>query len=73
MTKPQSPLTAIERPRCKRCQARMPLVGTEVARGGRLRTFHCLKCDEIRTIEIDADPMKSPLAGWLSGDLKPPT
>jgi len=51
----------------------MPLVGTEVARGGRLRTFHCLKCDEIRTIEIDADPMKSPLAGWLSGDLKPPT
>lgn len=74
MAKPQSPLTAIERPRCKRCQTRMPLVGTEVARGGgHLRTFRCVKCDETHTIEIDADPMKSPSAGWLSGELKPPT
>jgi hypothetical protein len=52
----------------------MPLVGTEVTRGGgHLRTFHCIKCDVKRTIEIDADPMKSPSTGWLSGELKGPT
>jgi transposase-like protein len=74
MTKPQSPLTAIERPRCPRCEARMPLVGTEPARdGGHVRTFRCAKCEQSRTIEVAADPMKSPSAGWLSGELKPPT
>lgn len=74
MTKPQSPLTAIERPRCTHCQSRMPLISTEVASAGaHLRTFHCVKCNLKLTIEIDADPMKSPLTGWLSGELKGPT
>jgi tRNA(Ile2) C34 agmatinyltransferase TiaS len=74
MTKPQSPLTALERPRCRRCQARMPLVSTEPTKdGGHQRTFRCAKCDEILTVKIAADPMKSSSAGWLAGELKPPT
>ena len=74
MSKLQSRLTAIERPRCPRCQARMPLVSTEPTRdGGHQRTFRCAKCDESRTTEIVADPMKSHSAGWLAGELKPPT
>ncbi len=75
MTKPQlSRLLAIERPRCPRYQNRMPLMATEPTReGGQQRSFRCYKCNESRTVKVAADPMKSPLAGWLSGELKPPT
>ena len=73
MTKPLSPLSAIERPRCPRCQDRMPLVTTEPTKGGHQRTFQCAKCDTTRIVEIAADPMTSGSAGWLAGELKPPT
>jgi tRNA(Ile2) C34 agmatinyltransferase TiaS len=74
MTKPQSSLTAIERPRCPRCQARMPSISTETTRDlGAQWTFRCAKCNESRTIQIAADPMKSSSAGWLEGELRPPT
>ncbi len=74
MSKPQSSLTAIERPRCPRCQARMPLVATERGHDGfDSRTFKCAKCSESRAIKIASDPMKSNSASWLSGELKPPT
>ena len=73
MTKPQSPLSAIERPRCPRCQARMPLATTTPTKSGHQRTFRCAPCATVRTIEIAADPMKSGSVGWLTGELKPPT
>ncbi|HEY4901736.1 MAG TPA: hypothetical protein VIH91_13050 [Terriglobales bacterium] len=74
MSERQSFLTAIERPRCPRCQARMPLVATEPGLDGfDHRTFNCAKCGESRTIEVAADPMTSNSAGWLAGELKPPT
>jgi transposase-like protein len=74
MSKLQSSLTAIERPRCPRCQARLPLVAMERSPDGfDQRTFECAKCGQSRTIKIAADPMKSNSAGWLSGELKPPT
>jgi hypothetical protein len=73
MTKPQSPLTALERPRCRRCQLRMPLVAAERdLEGFDKRTFECEKCRERRTVKVATDPMKSSLAGWLEGELKPP-
>jgi hypothetical protein len=74
MTKPQSSLTALERPRCPRCQIRMPLIAAERDPGGcDDRTFKCEKCGESRTVKVAADPMKSDSAGWLAGELKPPT
>ena len=74
MTKPQSPLTAIERPRCPRCQNRMPLVAAAARDldGCDKWTFKCEKCGESRTVTAP-DPMKSNLAGWFAGELKPPT
>jgi transposase-like protein len=72
MTKLQSPLTALERPRCPRCQIRMPLVAAErEPDGSDNRTFKCEKCGESRTVKAP-DPMKSNSAGWLAGELKPP-
>ena len=74
MTKPQSPLTAIERPRCLRCQNRMPLVAAAPDLDGCDKwTFKCEKCGESRTTVTAPDPMNSNLAGWLAGELKPPT
>jgi transposase-like protein len=74
MTKPQSSLIAIERPRCPRCQLRMPFVSAERDPDGcDRRTFRCEKCGKNRTVLVAADPMKSHSAGWLTGELKPPT
>jgi hypothetical protein len=73
MTKPQSPLTALERPRCRRCQLRMPLVAAERdLDGSDNRTFQCERCGESLSRRAP-DPMKSGSAGWLEGELKPPT
>jgi transposase-like protein len=72
MSKRQSSLSAIERPRCPRCQARMPLISTEPGPGRfHHRTFNCAKCGQSRTIKVVADPMKSNSAGWLEGELPP--
>jgi hypothetical protein len=55
----ESPLTAIERPRC---QIRMPLVSAERdPDGSDNRTFKCEKCGESRAVKAP-DPMKSNLA-----------
>jgi hypothetical protein len=52
----------------------MPLVATEPGLDGfDHRTFNCAKCGESRTIEVAVDPMTSNSAGWLAGELKPPT
>jgi hypothetical protein len=63
-------LTAIERPRCPKCQTRMSLARIMPGpKGYDLRNFECAKCDHAVTVTIDTDPMKSKAAGWLSGEL----
>jgi hypothetical protein len=66
-------LTAIERPRCSHCQARMML---ERASPGPIgfehRLFECPKCDHVETTVIASDPFKSKAAGWVAGELKTP-
>jgi hypothetical protein len=67
-------LTAIERPRCSRCQTRMML--EPVSRGPigfEHRLFECPKCDHVEITVIASDPFKSKAAGWLAGDLTAPT
>jgi hypothetical protein len=70
----QSGFSAIECPRCQRCQARMTLELTSPAPSGyHLRTFECAKCDRIATRLVPRDPMKTGDAlQWLGGGLKPP-
>jgi hypothetical protein len=66
-------LTAIERPRCPKCEHRMSLArimpGPE---GYDLRNFECDKCDHVITVTVATDPMKSEATGWLAGELKLP-
>ena len=65
-------LSAVEHPRCPRCQIRMTLAGIQPGPAGRdYRTFECAACDQTETVIAD-DPMKSEKAGWLRGELKPP-
>jgi hypothetical protein len=63
-------LTAIERPRCSRCQTRMML---ERASPGPIGfehwLFECPKCDHVETRVMASDPFKSKAAGWLAGEL----
>jgi hypothetical protein len=42
-------------------------------KGFDLRNFECDKCDHVLTLTIATDPMDSAGAGWLAGELKPPT
>jgi hypothetical protein len=74
---PVSPahLSAIERPRCPRCQQnRMLLSKLETGSSGfDHRTFECQKCGRTETTVVSHDPMASNARGWLSGELKPPT
>lgn len=37
-----------------------------------LRNFECDKCDQVTTLTVATDPMKSDKVGWLAGELKPP-
>jgi hypothetical protein len=66
-------LLPIERPRCPKCQGRMMLARIEPgpARSD-LRTFECPKCENVVKTMVD-DPIKSGVASWQHGDLKPPT
>jgi exosome complex RNA-binding protein Csl4 len=65
-------LTAIERPRCSRCQTRTMLAHImPLGDGSERRTFECPKCDftEIRTV---ADPLKSEAVERLTTYVRPP-
>jgi len=67
-------LSPIERPRCPKCQNRMMLARIMPGpKGFDLRNFECDKCDHVLTLTIATDPMDSAGAGWLAGELKPPT
>ena len=67
--------TAIERPRCPKCQQnRMLLAKLEAGpQGIDYRTFECQKCGRVETIVVASDPMTPVMRGWLAGELKPPT
>jgi hypothetical protein len=68
-------ITAIERPRCPKCQQnRMLLSKLEAGSSGvDYRTFECQKCGCVRTMVISRDPMNSDTRGWFAGELRPPT
>jgi hypothetical protein len=52
----------------------MMLVGIAPGPEGlELRTFECRKCDHSFTNAVAKDPMNTVAAGWLAGELKPPT
>ena len=66
-------LTAIERPRCSRCQARMMLERVSSGPiGFERRLFECPKCDQVEMRVIASDPLKSNAVGWLTGELTAP-
>jgi hypothetical protein len=71
---PSTYFTAIERPRCPRCQVpRMFLSRQEAGPPGfEYRTFECQKCGRDHTMIISSDPMKSDVHGWLGGEISPP-
>jgi hypothetical protein len=73
MTSRQQFLTAIERPRCLHCQARMMLERVSPGPGGfEHRLFECQKCDHVEICVIASDPFKSKAVGWLAGELRTP-
>jgi hypothetical protein len=73
MSSSQQFLTAIERPRCLRCQKRMMLERVSPGPiGFEHRLFECPKCDHVEISVIACDPFKSKAAGWLAGELKAP-
>jgi hypothetical protein len=66
-------LTAIERPRCSRCQT--PMMLERVATGPigfEQRLFECPKCDHVEISVIASDPFKSNAVGWFAGELRTP-
>jgi len=69
---PDVPLSAIERPRCGRCQARMMLARiAPLPDGSEKRTFECPKCESIETTTV-ADPLKSETVARLTAYVRPP-
>lgn len=73
VTSSQQFLTAIERPRCSRCKARMMLErATAGPTGFEKRLFECPKCDNVEISVIASDPLKSKAIGWLAGELRTP-
>jgi hypothetical protein len=73
VTSSQQFLTAIERPRCSRCQARMMLERVSARPAGfEQRLFECPKCDHVEINVIASDPFKSKAAGWLASELRAP-
>jgi hypothetical protein len=67
------PPSAIQRPRCSKCQTVMMLARISPAGEGREeRLFECPKCDHAETAIVE-DPLKSKAIGWLGSELKPPT
>ena len=73
MTSSQQFLTAIERPRCFRCQTRMMLERVSSGPiGFEHRLFECSKCNHVEISVIASDPFKSKAVGWLAGELRTP-
>jgi hypothetical protein len=67
------PLSVIERPRCKHCEARTNLAGIASGPAGyELRTFECPKCNRFQRTLVVSDPMSGDARGWLRGELKSP-
>jgi hypothetical protein len=68
-------VSAIERPRCPRCNHKRMLLSKLSAgpSGFDYRTFECQKCGCVETTVVSSDPMTSEARGWLAGELKPPT
>jgi hypothetical protein len=62
-----------ERPRCRRCHARMVFARVEPGPAGSvLRTFECPKCERVQKV-LAEQPIESDMAGWLnSRELRPP-
>jgi hypothetical protein len=73
MTSHEQFLTAIERPRCSRCQTRMMLERVSAGPiGFEQRLFECPKCDQVEIRVIASAPLKSNAAGLLAGELRTP-
>jgi hypothetical protein len=69
---PDVTLTAIERPRCGRCLARMRLARlAPLPDGSEERSFECPKCNAIETMMV-ADPLKSEAVVRLMTNVRPP-
>ena len=67
------PVSALERPRCPRCQIRMMLARREPhGNGSEKRTFECPKCDFIETKIVD-DPLESSALARLADGVRPPS
>jgi Zn ribbon nucleic-acid-binding protein len=68
----QPSITAIERPRCPRCQRRMKLECVSPGPEGlEHRLFECSKCDHAETRAVP-DPIKSKAVRWFAGELRGP-
>jgi hypothetical protein len=37
-----------------------------------VRTFECARCENVYTVTVSTDPLKSDAAGWIYSDLKAP-
>jgi hypothetical protein len=62
VTSSQQLLTAIERPRCSRCQTRMMLERvTPGPTGFEHRLFECPKCDQVELTVLASDPFNGRL------------
>jgi hypothetical protein len=71
VSSPPQLLTAIERPRCSRCQAQMMLERVSSGPiGFEHRLFECPRCDQVELSVIASDPLKSNAAGWLAGEFR---
>lgn len=69
------PLSAVERPRCTHCQARMNLARIAPGLAGyELRTFECVNCNRVQRTLVVTDPLSSDarVRKWLKGQLKSP-
>jgi hypothetical protein len=64
---PSTYFTAVERPRCPKCdQPHMLLSKLEAGPAGfDYRVFECPKCSRIHTMIVSSDPAESDLHGWL--------
>jgi hypothetical protein len=69
---PDLPLSSLERPRCRKCLARMRLARlASLSDGAEQRTFECPKCNAIETTTV-ADPLKSEAVIRLTTNVRPP-
>jgi hypothetical protein len=72
-TRPEPCLLPIRRPGCPKCESRMMLAAIVPGpEGFELRTFECRKCNHSFTNAVAEGP-NAVSAGWIAGELKPPT